>query len=105
MFSFEIRNFAWHLPLQTFSEKERRREKQSNEQLVSCQIHRDETSWSLKEPRDEDNKKAENLSTDLKHCVVLPLYDLIQLGKEDNQHDTAEDGENTSENLNTCIIQ
>ena len=64
-----------------------------------------ETSWSLKEPRDEDNKKAENLFTDLKHCVVLPLYDFIQLGKEDNQHDTTENGENTSENLNTCIIQ
>ena len=43
--------------------------------------------------------------TDLKHCVILPLYDLIELGKEDNQHHATEDGENTSENLNTCKIR
>lgn len=64
-----------------------------------------ETSWSLKELRQGDNKMRQKNPTDLKHCVILPLYDLIELGKEDNQHHAAEDGENTSENLNTCKIR
>ena len=59
----------------------------------------------IKRTKTGGQQEGRNLFTDLKHCVVLPLYDFIQLGKEDNQHDTTEDGENTSENLNTCIIQ
>ena len=61
-----------------------------------------DTSWSLKAKRRGDNKK---IDTDLKQCVILPLYNLIEFSKEHNQHDATEDGENTAENLHTCNIQ
>ena len=39
--------------------------------------------------------------TDLKDGVIPPLYDLVKLGKEHDQHNATKDGENASKNLNT----